>query len=114
MEILLANGEGKYIQKCIEVQLEEKRSYPTTPIGDRLMFSLTAWDFPSDQYELSYDMRYSVECLVVGYNSFKIENQYYIELPNGGRKWASISECYTPQLPSLKERPSVFDKHPNT
>lgn len=113
IEILIANRRGDLILKALEVMIEDKNGGDYV-VGSKIMVQIFGWEFPEDEWEREAGVNYTGECMCVGYNRLKIENQYLVLLPNGSTRWTSKSDRWPEQMPNKREKPSPFDMRPNT
>jgi len=106
IEILMANRKGDIILKALEVMMEDKNG-GTDIVGNKIMVQIFGWEFPEDEWEREAGVHYTGECLCVGYNRLKMENQYLVVLPDQSTRWTSSSDRWPEQMPAKKKKPTT-------
>lgn len=96
LQILYANNLESVVSLAVKIDAEIKE-----PIVTKIRADLTNEDIKASGMKFKnrgYANYY--ECKVVGYNQYRLEHQWLIELPNGKTKWVNNNQ--TAELAELE------------
>ncbi len=87
LAILYANGHENIVSKAVAIDNNlDNQEYNT------LKCTLSKDKLPADKQFKDGKSSGTVELHIIGYNQFKLENNYLVQLPNGNTEWRSYSD----------------------
>ena len=84
LQILFANGHEKIVAHAVKIDSGIER-----PLPEKILCQIHKTDLKED-YQFEQDRSHGhVECKVIHFDKYKLEDEYTIELPNGKFKQVS-------------------------